>query len=244
MNPELEKKIKKEKKKEKKKNEKAVLNLIEPLRDNPERQAFVVKVYAIVSCQMLITVAMTAFVLAHEPAKEWVRENYWTHYVAMIIGIALICSLCCCMKNMRIVPRNYILLFMFTLCWSYMVAGFSQWFEPGDVITAAGITAGMTIGLTVFACCTKMKLTWLWGIGATISFAVWPLLLFCFIYPSKLLFNVIAFLIVILASIYIIFDTKLIIKKLNVDEYIIGALLLYLDIIQLFMWVLSLFGSN
>ena len=179
---------------------------------------------------MLITVGSTSFVLAYEPAKDWIRENYWTHYVALILGGVLLCSLCCCVNNMRKVPRNYILLFLFTLCWSYMVAGFSQWFDPEDVITAAGITMGMTIGLTVFACCTKMKLTWLWGIAAAGSFAIWPLILFCWVFPSKLLFNIICFFVVILTSIYIIYDTKLIMKKLSLDEYIIGALLLYIDI--------------
>ena len=89
-----------------------------------------------------------------------------------------------------------------------------------------------------------MKLTWLWGIGAALSFAVWPLIFFCIIFPSKLLFNVLCFLIVILTSIYIVFDTKLIMKKLELDEYIIGALLLYIDIIQLFMYLLALFGGN
>ena len=193
---------------------------------------------------MLFTVGCTAFVVAYEPAKEWIRENYWTHYVALILGGVLLCSLCCCLQNAKKVPRNYILLALFTICWTYMVAGFTQWFEPNDVITAAATTLGMTVGLTVFACCTRMKLTWLWGIGAALSFAVWPLILFCFLFPSRLLFNVICFLIVILTSIYIVFDTKLIMKKLTLDEYIIGALLLYIDIIQLFMYLLSLMGNN
>ena len=130
VDPDLAKKIEKEKKKEKKKNAGAALNVIAPLRDDPDRQRFVVKVYFILACQMLVTVGSTAFVIAYEPAKEWIRENYWTHYIALIVGGALLCSLCCCLKNAKIVPRNYILLGLFTICWSYMVAGFSQWFEP------------------------------------------------------------------------------------------------------------------
>ena len=89
----------------------------------------------------------------------------------------------------------------------------------------------MVLGLTIFACCTKMKLTWLWGVAAAISFAMWPLIIFCFVWPTKFIFNLICFAVVILTSIYIIYDTKLIMKKLKLDEYIIGALLLYIDII-------------
>jgi protein lifeguard len=48
---------------------------------------------------------------------------------------------------------------------------------------------------------------------------------------------------VVLSSIYIIFDTRLIITKMSYDDYIIAALMLYIDIINLFMYILALFGS-
>ena len=163
--------------------------------------------------------------------KEWVRDHAYLYYVAMIIGISLLCTLVCCSKHARTVPRNYILLGIFTVCWSYMVAGFTVWFEPSDVFAAAGLTSAMVIGLTLFACCCKFKLTILWGIGAALSLAIWPLIIFCWIWPSRMLFNVVAFVVVVLTSIYIVYDTRLIMKKLEIDEYVIGALLLYVDII-------------
>ena len=187
---------------------------------------------------------MTAIIMSSDNAKEWVRDNYYLHYVCIIIGIAILCSLMCCLKNARVVPRNYILLGVFTLVWSYMVAGFTQWFEPDEVFIAATLTCVMVTGLTAFACCTKMKLTWLWGIGAAMSFAVWPLIIFFIIFPSLLLYNILCFFVIILTSIYIIWDTKIIMTKLGVDDYIIGALILYVDIVQLFIWILSLLGNN
>ena len=112
-----------------------------------------------------------------------------------------------------------------------MVAGFTQWFEPDDVLMAITLTFAMVVGLTLFACFCKMKLTALWGIGAAMSIAVWPLIIFMWIWPSKILYQIICFFVIILTSIYIIFDTKMIMKKLNLDEYIIGALMLYVDIV-------------
>lgn len=125
-----------------------------------------------------------------------------------------------------------------------MVAGFTQWFEPDDVLIATALTFSMVVGLTLFACFCKMKLTCLWGVAAAGSIAVWPLIIFMFLWPSKLLFQIICFVVIILTSIYIIFDTKMIMHKLELDEYIIGALMLYVDIVQLFMWLLSLMGSS
>jgi len=102
----------------------------------------------------------------------------------------------------------------------------------------------MTLGLTLFACCCKMKLSILWAICAGGSFALLPLIIFVIIFPSKLMFQIVCYLVIVLTSIYIVFDTKLILTKLGVDDYIIGALMLYTDIIQLFMWLLSAMGSN
>lgn len=72
-----------------------------------------------------MTTLATLAVYRSESAKEWIRANYWLHYVALIFGVAIMCSLVCCQKNARIVPRNYILLAVFTACWTYMVAGFT-----------------------------------------------------------------------------------------------------------------------
>ena len=38
---------------------------------------------------------------------------------AVVVGIASMCSLICCMENARVVPKNYILLFLFTICYGY-----------------------------------------------------------------------------------------------------------------------------
>lgn len=240
----MQKEIEKQQKKEKEERENAPLNFIGALRDDPERQRFVIKTYSILTVQLAFTTMACAYVNSNEDAKLWIRDNIWLYYVSLVFGIAILCTLLCCIKHAKKVPRNYILLSIFTVCWTYMVAAFTQYFDSEDVLIAAGITLSMVIGLTLFACFTKMKLTWLWGIGAALSLAIWPLIIFSWIFPSKMLYNVICFLVVILTSIYIIHDTKLIMKKLELDEYIIGALLLYVDIIQLFMFILSLMGNN
>ena len=171
-------------------------------------------------------------------------DHYYLYLAAIVFGIVLLCSIHCCKNNARKVPRNYILLALFTICWTYMVAGFTGQFDPEVVFMAAALTCAMVVGLTLFACFCKMRLTWLWGIAAAGSIALWPMILFFIIFPSKGLYNVICFFIVILTSIYIIFDTKLIMSYLSVDEYIIGALILYVDIVQLFIYLLSLMGNN
>jgi FtsH-binding integral membrane protein len=56
-------------------------------------------------------------------------------------------------------------------------------------------------------------------------------------------------LIICLLSVYIIWDTQMIIggKKryqFSIDDYVIAAMILYSDIITIFLYILQLFGSS
>ena len=58
------------------------------------------------------------------------------------------------------------------------------------------------------------------------------------------MYNVICAFGVVIFSIYIVFDTRMIMTKLDLDQYAIGALMIYIDLIQLFLYILQLFGNN
>lgn len=53
---------------------------------------------------------------------------------------------------------------------------------------------------------------------------------------------------VLIFGLYLIFDTQLILgkgrHKLSIDDYVLGALILYIDIIMIFIYILSLAGSS
>ena len=191
-----------------------------------------------------LTTMLCIIVNSDESYKQWIRDYYYLHYIALAFGIILLCTILCCTRHARVFPRNYILLALFTIFWSFMVAGFTQWFDPLDIVVAAVMTLCSSVGLSIFACIGRMKLTWLWGIAAGLVLTIWPLGVFCWFMRSRIIYICICFLIVILFSIYIVIDTKLIMHKLSLDEYVIGALLLYVDIVQFFMFILSLFGGN
>ena len=48
----------------------------------------------------------------------------------------------------------------------------------------------------------------------------------------------------VLFSLYIIYDVSMIMKKVSPEEYILAAATLYLDIINLFIKLLELFGER
>ncbi len=65
---------------------------------------------------------------------------------------------------------------------------------------------------------------------------------------SYWLYNLYCVFGVILFGIYILFDTQMIIGgkrlQLSMDDYVIGALILYIDIIQMFLYLLALLGRR
>lgn len=163
----------------------------------------------------------------------------------LVIGFILMIVIFCGRKTVKEVPLNYILLFAFTFVWSWMVAGLVAYFKPESVLACAVLVCFMFIALTLFACCSKASTLNVCGaIGCVIGICLWPAIFFWWMFPSNLGYIALYLLITVLTCIYIVFDTRAICEQFDVDEYIIASLILYVDIIQLFMLVLSLCGSS
>jgi hypothetical protein len=139
------------------------------------------------------------------------------------------------MKNARVVPTNYILLFSFTLTEAYIVSYITTMYDPDTVLMAASMTAAITIALTLYAITTKTDFTYY---GAMFWIFSWSFLLFGVFFWG---FNYEAFRIgyaiigIIIYSFYLIYDTQLLWGgkrySLGPDDYVIAALLIYIDII-------------
>ena len=204
-----------------------------------DRKGFVIKVYSIVATQILLTALLCVASLNNVGGlQDFMRSYSYLSIVAIVIGVCLICAIACCKVAARKVPLNYIILFTFTLVWGYMVAGFVIWFKAEAVMICASLTFFMFLGLTLYAIFAKKSLTYCMGIFIVFDVMLFPLILFCIFWPSNFMWNLVYFAFIVLTSCYIVYDTKLIMKKLNQDEYIIGALMLYVDLIQLFMCLL------
>ena len=61
--------------------------------------------------------------------------------------------------------------------------------------------------------------------------------------PSKMLHLGIAVVGAVLFSCFIVFDTHMLIHKLSPEEYIVAAINLYLDIINLFLEILKILDA-
>lgn len=215
------------------------------------RKGFIRKVYGILTGQLLIT---TGFICLSfiTPIKEFLSGNLIAMYCCFgCLGVVLIISiiLCCCKKIARKVPLNYIFLFTFTICESYCLLFICTAYEPYIVLMALLGTAGITATLTVYACTTKTDFTFL---GSFLFCGVFLLIfggIICGVFWSYYYWNLLYCILgLLIYSLYLIFDTQLIMGKFGIeyqiDDYIIASLQIYIDIIQIFLYLLSILGGG
>ena len=106
-------------------------------------------------------------------------------------------------------PTNYVLLTVFTICFSFSTSFICAAYKPDIVLCAASMTGLIVLGLTLYAFTTKTDFT-IWGAAIfMLSFALIGFLLMALIFRQ--LYTVYCFLVVILFGFFIIYDTQLII---------------------------------
>ena len=116
-------------------------------------------------------------------------------------------------------------------------------YDPKTVLMAALLTTGLTIILTLYACFTKKDFTvcmtgMILVLYAFISFGLF-MVFFGPSYYIRMLFCCIG---VVIYGIYLVIDTQMIVggrkHELDYDDYILGSVMLYVDIIGLFIYIL------
>jgi len=100
----------------------------------------------------------------------------------------------------------------------------------------------------VYACNTESDFTTSTGILIVLAVCLMTLGLVTIFVHSNFLDNLYCCLGVFVFGIYLIVDTQLIMGgkqvELAIDEYILAAMMLYIDIIQIFLYILRLLGDR
>jgi FtsH-binding integral membrane protein len=214
--------------------------------DKITRIGFIRKVYGILSAQLALTVSLMALAFV-DSINNFLRHHIEIFWIALVLSLVIIIPLACFRSLARGVPQNYILLFAWTLCESYMLATCVSFYDGKTVMMAGGLTLAVTVALTVYACTTKTDFTFCGGFlfcFGTILF-VWGLFSLIFGFYSNTLYCCLG---VVCYSLYLIYDTQLIMGKFgnefSIDDYVFAALNIYLDIIQIFLYILQILGRR
>eukprot|EP00326_Haptolina_ericina_P011091 CAMPEP_0181226000 /NCGR_PEP_ID=MMETSP1096-20121128/32016_1 /TAXON_ID=156174 ORGANISM="Chrysochromulina ericina, Strain CCMP281" /NCGR_SAMPLE_ID=MMETSP1096 /ASSEMBLY_ACC=CAM_ASM_000453 /LENGTH=309 /DNA_ID=CAMNT_0023319299 /DNA_START=20 /DNA_END=949 /DNA_ORIENTATION=- len=217
--------------------------------DQMWRKAFISKVYGIMSAQLFITFVISCSMMKFggRDLIMWVsRDGSWTFTTSIVLMITTLIGLMC---NRKRYPCNLILLLVFTVTMSFMVGlTCTQYAAAGLstlVIEAFALTSIIFIGLTLFTIQSKIDFSFF---GAGLGVALLALLMWgwfaMFAFPSFMFSQVYALAGSVIFSLYVVYDTWLITQTLSYDEYIVGAINLYLDFINLFLMILRLLTTG
>lgn len=115
------------------------------------------------------------------------------------------------------------------------------------MIEAAGITAGMVLGLTVMAFIVKDIKFWVSLLFVVIFTYLFYGLFYWWMNPNAA-YMFYCTMGIIIFGIYIIIDIIMIVGgkrfEISYDDYIFAALILYIDIIRLFLYILAMLGRK
>ncbi|XP_073754917.1 uncharacterized protein [Callorhinus ursinus] len=147
-------------------------NLANPFSDSSVRKAFIIKVFLILSAQLVATGAIVSLFLFWKSLKSWVLTNAWFTYAILPAFFVVLIVLACCGKLRRQVPANYILLGLFTVLQGLLLGAVSVFYNAEEVLWATAATAVVTLALTLFALQTKWDFTMLNGMLFVLLFVL------------------------------------------------------------------------
>jgi hypothetical protein len=216
------------------------------------RIGFVRKVYGILTFQLLLTFSICLLTFFHS-VSEFMINNSYLLFVSLLIQIIVIlvlgCSEIISSKNLfKIFPYNYILLFLFTISMGYSAATLCVGISKTIVLIAIAMTLGITVALTIYALTVKDQFVLVHAFLYSFLTTVVEIIIFYFFFNYQLVLTLELFAGLLVYCAYLIFDTQMIFDKFGngyeIEDYIIAALNVYIDIIQIFIRILLILSKK
>ena len=145
-------------------------------------------------------------------------------------------------------PWNYGVLALFTVCTGYSLGVVAASYSPAAVVTALSLTASATAAMAALAYLLRNRDLSLFGLGLMASGWVFlgALLATSFLSAGAGAGVALGAIGAALFCAYILFDLWLMMQHrgIGLDEHMIAALTLYIDLINLFTFILGAVGGS
>lgn len=197
-----------------------------------------------------MTVVIAAPIVLLQPVKQYVLTSPWISGLSFVTSFVLLLVLSFSETARHSHPINLLLLAGFTAAEGVLVGIISSQFNTLSVAMAVTITAGITVGLAVYALRTRTDFTTKGGLLVSLLLALILAGFLGIILRSPLLDVLISAGGAALFGAYIVFDVQMLAggkhtsHQLSPDEYVAGAITIYLDIVNLFIYILRLVGER
>jgi FtsH-binding integral membrane protein len=207
-----------------------------------ERMTFIRKVYALFFAATLFAVGGVALGMSFEPLYRFALEHPWVMFFAMMGGVVGA-------QAVRHVPGvNLAALFGFTTLTGVVVSPLMYYVSrdnPASIWQAGLLTVGIFGGLTLYVFVSRKDFSFMRGMLFTglIVVVLAGLANVLFVGSSAIGFAVAAATLLLFAG-YVLYDTSNIIRRYPTNEYVAGALSLYLDAFNIFLALLRILNAG
>lgn len=211
------------------------------------RRGFVSKVFAIVFIQLAVTFGTIALFSFQEDVQNFVFSQPQLLTVSIVVVFGSVIVLSCCSDFARTHPNGMIVLTFLTLAMSYLLGVIAATRAPEQVLMASGVTLGLVIVLGLFAKFSSYDMTSKgpYLLVALVVFLFFSIILM-FVQESREVRTAFAAIGVLLFGFFLVYDIQLVIGgkhhkyQLSPDEYVFAAVNIYLDVVNILLYVLIL----
>jgi FtsH-binding integral membrane protein len=217
--------------------------------DSDIQRIFIVKVYTIVWLQLLFTSFFVGLCNLNEDVSDFLLGEWGmgVMFVFFNLWICLSVLFFCFGDYLKLYPYNWIFVITYTLLLSYFIGFISIQNSTQVILLSGGSTLFLFSGLTLYAWQTKIDYTTkgnylLISLLGLLTLGVLNLFL-----QGQFLHTLYPLIGATLFSLYIVYDTQLLLgsgreMKYTPDDFAIVTISLYLDIVNLFIFILDLVG--
>lgn len=213
------------------------------VRSGTERATLVRRTYGLVFLSVIVTMLGVAFAGTQPALMQAVIQHPFISFICMFIPLIM------AQRSARVFPQNVMFTFLFTFIEGIWLAPFlfaAEAQSPGIVGQAGLLTFVAFGGLTLYALVSRRDFS-AWGgffmIGLFVLFAAMILNMFIHSAGAALWLSAGG---VLVFSGLLVFDTWRILRSgaFGQDDYVVAAVQIYLDLLNMFIFILSLLGGG
>jgi FtsH-binding integral membrane protein len=213
------------------------------VRSGAERATLVRRTYGLVFLSVLVTMLGSAFAFTQPRLMQAVIAHPFISMIAIFVPLWM------AQRNARVFPQNVLLTLLFTFVEGVFIAPFlavAEQSAPGTVGQAALLTFAAFGGLSLYATFSRRDFS-AWGsfffIGLIVLFVAMLINMFVASAAASLWISAIG---VLIFAGLLVFDTWRLLRsgQFGQDDYVIAAVQIYLDLLNMFLFILSLLGNR
>ncbi|XP_046883742.1 protein lifeguard 1 [Hypomesus transpacificus] len=214
-----------------------------PFDDKTVRRAFIRKVFGLVTLQLVVTFSIVSVFTFSSVVKKAVQSNIWIYVSSVIIFLVVSLSLIWSRSFSRKHPWNLVGLAVVTLSLSFMTGTVASFHDSTAVVIAMGATLAISFSIILFSIQNCVSFTVCYGALLVILVDLVMFLIFCTFYYNNVLQIVYGCLGALLFALFLSVDCMMVVSLgrygLDPEEYVFAALIIYLDVVMIFLYILG-----